>query len=531
MALPPFLSVFFMNVFNGLNGALLAYDKLNPKTQAFLCFVAGLVAALALEPVSIPFFFFLGFGFFYFTHHKAQNGKQTFFYSWLFALGFHGAGLYWISASLFIDINKYFWVLPFSLLALPCYLAFLFAACVSAIHGLKKHGAAYALLLACAILASEVLRSFLLGGFPWNLFGYIWTQTDLVIQSASLFGIFGLTLLTLLVATLLAETILRPTPRSLVAFTSVAILFSGLALWGEQQLKNEPTFVPAIQLRVVQGAIEQAERRTQAQRMAAFSRYISLSTEHAKTPPTHIIWPETAAPFFLGDDDVMRKALSRIIPKGGALLTGSPSKDIRDGDISYFNSFVVLDDKGTITGRYDKSHLVPFGEFIPLRSVIKALPVAADIIGARDFSFGTGPRTLRAPEFPPFSTMICYEAIFSKAITDESNPPQLLLHVTNDAWFGNTSGPYQHFAMARVRAIEEGLPLVRAANTGISAVVDAYGRIHKKLDLGERGVIDAPLPTTKGEKTIYSQYGFVPVFILTLLISALCTMVLLRHKK
>lgn len=526
-----------MDVLKGIKAAFHSMDTLTPKAQAFLCFVAGLIAALALEPVSIPFFFFMGFGFFYLVHDKAQTWKQAFSQSWLFALGFHVAGLYWISASLFIDIEKYFWVLPFSLLALPCYLALIFAACVSALHklkkdgGLKKSGLAYALLLACAILISEALRSFLLGGFPWNLFGYIWTQTDLILQSTSLFGIFGLTFLTLLAATLMAETLVRPAATSLLAFAGIAILFSGLALWGEQQLKNETAFVPAIHLRVVQGAIEQAERRTQAQRMAAFSRYISLSTENAEKVPTHIIWPETAAPFFLADDEVMRKALSRIIPKGGALLTGAPSKETKDGDSAYYNSFLVLDEKGTIIGRYDKSHLVPFGEFIPMRSVIKALPVAADIIGARDFSSGAGPRTLRAPEFPPFSTLICYEAIFSKAITDESDPPQLLLHVTNDAWFGHTSGPYQHFAMARVRAIEEGLPLIRAANTGISAVVDAYGRIIKKLDLGDRGVIDTPLPTARGEKTFYSQYGFVPVVFLTFLISIVSTMLLLRHKK
>ncbi len=182
-----------------------------------------------------------------------------------------------------------------------------------------------------------------------------------------------------------------------------------------------------------------------------------------------------------------------------------------------------------MNGVYDKSRLVPFGEFIPFRNILKTLPVAADVIGSSDFSRGTGARTLRAPNLPPFSTMICYEAIFADTIIDKNDPPEWLLQITNDAWFGDTSGPYQHFAMARVRAIEEGLPLIRVANSGISASVDALGRTIQFLPLNERNVLDTPLPQALPERTLFSRFGHTPVFAIALLLLPLCFFGALRN--
>lgn len=521
------LSASFMRVSRAFN----SITALKPSFAAWLCFGAGLISALALQPVSIPFFFFLGFSAFYAALQGVQSLRSAFWRAWLFSLGFHLAGLYWISASLFIDIQKYFWVLPFSLLALPSYLALLFALGAMAVHKFKRHGLAYASLLAAALFATELARNWLLTGFPWNLFGYIWTNALPLLQSVSLFGIFGLTLLTLLLATVLAELLLRPSKNAWLALASLALVFSGLSLWGTVRLEEKTSFVPDVHLRIVQGAVQQSERRTHEQRVAAFSRYVSLSTEKATIKPTHLIWPETATPYFLNEDEVIRKALARIIPKNGGLITGAPNKYVEDKELKYFNSVNVLDDAGNIIGLYNKAQLVPFGEFIPLRNILKTVPVAADIIGARDFSFGPGPRSLRAPSLPAFSPLVCYEAIFTRRVIDEADRPNFLLQVTNDAWFGNTSGPYQHYAMARVRAIEEGLPLVRAANTGISAVVDGYGRIMNELGLGEMGVLDAALPEPIKTKTFYAHTGVCTALIAGLFLILFSLLIIFRNKK
>lgn len=483
-----------------------------------LCFLAGAASAFALPPLSWVGLFFLGFGFFVHAFKKARDVFHAFSLSWFYALGYHTFGLYWISASLFTDIEKYFWVLPFALFLLPAYLALLFAAAGAIAHPLRDKDASFSIFLACSFFFSEVLRSGLMTGFPWNLFGYVWTGILPMLQSTSLFGIYGLTFLTLLAAISLSGFLEKPRTSAVALFACVWSLLAALHFWGETRLENDTGFHDDITVRLVQGAVGQAERRTHEQREDAFLRYIALSRTQTPRPPTHIIWPETATPYFLTRDEAARRALQPLIPKGGALITGAPSREERDGKTIYYNSLFALDDTGQISGLYDKVRLVPFGEFIPLREIWNALPIAADVIGGKsDFSRGTGPKVLHAPGFPSFSPMICYEAVFSGSVTPKQERPELLLQVTNDAWFGNTSGPYQHLAMAQVRAIEEGLPLLRSANTGISAAVDPYGRIVSQLGLGERNVMDAAVPLPL-PATLFSQHRHTPVFISALIL-------------
>lgn len=461
------------------------------------------MGALALAPVSVPLFFFIGFAAFIACLRGAPTRRSAFFYSWLYALGFHVAGLYWISAALFTDIARYFWALPLALLALPSYLALLFAAAATLIHGARQQPLIHALLLAPLLFASELLRGWLFTGFPWNMFGYIWTGHDSILQSTSLIGIEGLTFLTLLAGCALSLVFAKPGKASLLLIILSWAALGGLSLWGIERLQATATYYyPDIHLRLVQPAITQAQRRTHALRVAAFNKTIALSMKAAEKPVTHILWAETASPFFLAQDESARAVLRPIIPKGGALITGMPA---RTEPNVYYNSLAALDDQGAVVGVYDKAHLVPFGEFIPFRSTLKLMPLAADVISASDFYPGPGPKTVGAPGLPPFSPMICYEAIFSGRVIDAATDPTWLLQITNDAWFGTTSGPYQHLAMARVRAIEEGLPLVRVANAGISAVVDATGRITTSLKLNEEGVLDADLPMPLTEKTLFSK--------------------------
>jgi apolipoprotein N-acyltransferase len=261
----------------------------------------------------------------------------------------------------------------------------------------------------------------------------------------------------------------------------------------------------------VQPNIAQNHKWRPELREAHLQKHLSLTSGAAATDAafgtsaSYVIWPETAAPFFLGLDAVARSRIAAVTPPGGMVITGAPRatpSDKRPRRI--WNSIAALDHQGVILETYDKFHLVPFGEYVPMRSV---LPLEKITQGGLDFSAGPGPRTLHLPGLPPFSPLICYEVIFPGNVTDAEDPPQWILNVTNDGWFGLSSGPYQHFASARLRAVEEGLPLVRAANTGISAVVDPYGRVVASLGLGRTGVIDSPLPQALSGGTIYSRFG------------------------
>jgi len=221
-------------------------------------------------------------------------------------------------------------------------------------------------------------------------------------------------------------------------------------------------------------------------------------------PPTHVIWAETAVPFFLANDPVRRAFLARAVPPGGLLIVGAPrTTPAPQEPFRVWNSLEAIDGTGRIVGTYDKVHLVPFGEYVPLRVL---LPFNKLTAGRTDFSAGDGRATLALAGLPPTSPLICYEVIFPGAVARRDDRPQWLLNLTNDGWFGRSSGPYQHLAAARLRTIEEGLPLVRVANGGVSAVIDAHGRTLARLGLGEAGVVDAPLPVALAPPP-YARFG------------------------
>jgi apolipoprotein N-acyltransferase len=222
---------------------------------------------------------------------------------------------------------------------------------------------------------------------------------------------------------------------------------------------------------------------------------------------THVVWPESAAPYPLDQDGVARELIAQVVPSGGFLLTGGERFDLSGEPPRVWNTLFVLDDTGAIVARYDKRDLVPFGEFLPLRGLLSRVGLAKLTHGTIDFQAGPGRTTITLPGLPPVSPLICYEAIFSGSVVDPKARPDWLLNITNDAWFGHSSGPYQHLAMARMRAIEEGLPLVRSANSGISAVVDSWGRIEAELGLGETGVLDVALPPPLPGGTPFARTG------------------------
>jgi len=294
------------------------------------------------------------------------------------------------------------------------------------------------------------------------------------------------------------------------AVLAAALLVGVPAAAGTWRLAQaKPDAVPGVTLRLVQPSIPQTLKNDQRSELRNFQRLLGLSRPPSADQVTDVIWPEAAAPPLLERYPDVRQAMAAVTPAGGLLLTGAERAEPAEGwpPRAAWNSLDVLDASGAIIATYDKGHLVPFGEYVPLRHI---LPINKIVPSPLDFSAGPGPQTLRLPGLPPVSPLICYEAIFPGAVIDPQDRPQWLLNVTNDAWYGATSGPFQHFAIARTRAVEEGLPLVRAANNGISGVIDAYGRVKARLDLNAIGALDSPLPAA-ARPTLY-EFGRDSVF-------------------
>jgi apolipoprotein N-acyltransferase len=482
----------------------------------------GGLATFALPPAGAVPVLLLAFPGLLWLLEGVATRRSAFFTGWWFGFGHFVLGLYWISFALLTDVAKFWWMMPFAIAGLPALLAIFIGLATLGLHvvcrRLKLSGLARVLAFAMLWTVFEYLRGHILTGFPWNLIGYSWTSFLPVLQSVAVIGVYGLGLLTVAVASLPAllsdpsESVMRA--RASVAYGIALIGLIGLSGWVRlSQADTVP--VPGVMLRVVQPNIAQTLKWVPAERARNFERLLELTASPVAAgaaPVTHVIWPETAVPFFLERDAGARQAMASVTPPGGGILTGAPRvRAEANGENRFWNSLHAVDGSGAVVASYDKFHLVPFGEYMPLRGI---LPVDGIAAGATDFSSGPGPATIQVPGLPPFSPLICYEVIFPGAVKDPGNRPDWLLNVTNDAWYGKSAGPHQHFAISRVRAVEEGLPLVRSANTGISGIIDSYGRVTAYLGLGERGIVDAALP---GALPI-TPYGRIGDIILVLLL-------------
>ena len=288
-----------------------------------------------------------------------------------------------------------------------------------------------------------------------------------------------------------------------------AVIVIGLLLgYGSQRLPDDVDYIEDVNLRIVQANIQQIDKWPARNWGKNLVSYMEMSETETDQEPVHVIWPETAVIYALSDEELRRQLISRILPEaGGTVLTGFPRRERTSEGRKVYNSFIAIDEQGGIGGLYDKSHLVPFGEYIPafIRSTALSLGLDQLFSGGQDFSHGNGLSTLDLEGLPPVGVLICYEVIFPGQVVDSSNRPDWLLNITNDAWYGDSTGPYQHLLQTRVRAIEEGLPLIRSAGTGISAVIDPYGRVLNKVPLNKRAVINSELPAKIETRTIYSR--------------------------
>ncbi|GGC93143.1 apolipoprotein N-acyltransferase [Chelatococcus reniformis] len=427
---------------------------------------------------------------------------------WCFGFGFFVAGLWWLGAAFLVDNDEFAWALPLGVVGLPAGLALFTAASFVAARLLWSAGPARVLVFAAALGLGDYVRGHVLTGFPWNAFGMALGEHVLLAQFASVVGLYGLSVIAVALGAAPATTGDAAGLKAVwLPPAAAGLLLAALAAYGALRLPVGPVAtVPGVKLRIMQPNLAQDARRfSYDNREPIMRHYLALSDgpdralSSGASGVTHLIWPESAFPFILARNDEARAQIAALLPPGVILLTGAARSAPRlPGEITtrFFNALQIVADDGGITGTYDKVHLVPFGEYLPLGDVLQGLGLRQFVHVPGGFSAGSVHELLHAPGLPPVAPLICYEAIFPGAVVPAGDVrPGLLLNVTNDAWFGDTPGPYQHFSQARLRAIEEGLPLVRAANTGISAVVDPYGRMVASLPLGKEGVLDAALPS------------------------------------
>jgi apolipoprotein N-acyltransferase len=462
--------------------------------RAGIAFVAGALSALALAPVNAWPLLILTFPVLVWLVAGSVTGRYGGALSaavagWCFGFGYFLAGLYWIGYAFLVDAKTFGWLLPIAVAGLPAYLALYTALGLAAARLIWLRGGERVLALAVTLSIAEWLRGHLLSGFPWNTFGYALTQPLVLAQGASLIGVWGLTFLAIAIfaapALLADERIDTPNPWRAVILGILVI--AGIGGFGAMRLWLHSTeFVKDVRLRIMQPDLQQDDKFNYSAKEKVMERYLRLS-DRATGPQskgvadvTHLIWPESAFPFFLAREPDAMKEIADLLPEGTVLITGAiraPNVPANVRISRAYNSIYVIDHDGSILGIYDKVHLVPFGEYLPFQTLLERIGLMQLTKIHGGFIAGDRRRAMELPRAPKMLPLICYEAIFPAAAVPEGERPGWLVNLTNDAWFGMSSGPYQHFQQARMLAIMQGLPMVRAANNGISAVIDPVGRV------------------------------------------------------
>ena len=442
---------------------------------------------------------------------------------WAWGFGYLFAGLWWLGSAFLVEADTFLWALPLGVLGLPLALGLFYAAGFAVAGLLWVRGPGRIAGLAFGVAGAEWVRGHVFTGFPWNTLGMALGQNLWLMQSASLVGLYGLTVLAILVCAAPATLATGSHPRSRFGpSAAAAIVLAAMALYGAERVDPEADPVVAgVRLRLVQPNLPQDAKFRPENRQDIVDRYVELTRrppEEGGAAPTHILWPESAFPFLIQRDPAAMAQVGAGLAPGQHLITGAArAEEPLPGErLRYFNAIMAIEPGGRIVDSYDKVHLVPFGEYLPapLDAALRALGLRQFVAVPGGFSAGTlaGQRILDVPGLPPVAATICYEAIFPGAILPAGAagahpPPGLILNVTKDAWFGDTPGPRQHLAQARLRAVEEGLPLVRDANTGISAVIDAHGRVVAQLPIEQEAVLDADLPVRILGGTLYGRVG------------------------
>lgn len=494
--------------------------------------LAGIVAALAAPPIYLIFALLLSLPVLVWILDgvNAQSSSiwnrtpVAFMTGWAFGFGYFLPNLYWVSEAFLVDADVFSWMIPFVVILFPLGLGIFHGLATLVASLFWTSGLARVALLASGFTALEWVRGHIFTGFPWATLGYSAGAFEGLEQLAAYGGVYGLTFLVVFVgaapAILAGEEDEMSRGHSGRIFLLATIMVATGAAWsvGAARLGGSQTeFDDTVKVRIVQPNIAQNRKWDPKYRTQIFTSLLELS-DMATTPEvtgvkdvTHVIWPESAIPFLLEANPQAKAKIAELLPPNVTLITGAlrralPGKPGEPDDTRARNSVLVLNHEGKTVASYDKAHLVPFGEYLPFAEYLEPMGLRQMVTLPGSFVAGFGPRTIVLETAPPVSLLVCYEIIFPRAVIDRDKRPGWILNVTNDAWFGESIGPRQHFAQSRMRAIEEGIPVVRVANTGISAVIDAHGRSLKALPLGQRGVLDSALPRPI-PATFYATFG------------------------
>ena len=519
-----------MNFSGRLRTAALAIILAWGWKRAAIALFAGALSALAMAPFNAWPILFVTFPVAVWQIDGAGAGRwrgvpAAALTGWCFGLGYFVPGLYWIGYAFLVDAPTFAWLMPFAVLGLPAYLALFTAFGFGLARLFWTRDASRVLALAASLTMSEWLRGHALTGFPWNTFGYALSEPLALAQSASLIGLWGMTFLTVAIfaspATLIDGTSRGRKPW-IAPVTALALLVA-MTAFGAIRLSRQPTVMLAnTHLRIMQPNLQQDARFNYSAKADVMKKYLTLSDRASGPQSTGVrdvnvlIWPESAFPFFLTREADAMAQIADLLPKGTVLITGSVrAPDAPPGTriTRAYNSIYVIDHDGSVLSVYDKLHLVPFGEFLPFQDLMEKIGFEQLTKVQGGFIPGTRRRSMEIPSAPRALPLICYEAIFPGDVVEGNDRPGWIVNLTNDGWFGISTGPYQHLQQARMRAIEQGLPLVRAANTGISAVVDPLGRVVARLGLGLEGVLDSPLPAAIAP-TAYARTGDIPAIVI-----------------
>jgi apolipoprotein N-acyltransferase len=459
--------------------------------------VAGALTALAMPPLHWLPLAVVGLVIFVWLWDGAPTARIAGWRAWWWGVGHFIVGSYWMLEAFFVPPADFALLGPPAIVGLAMVLGVFpgLAAWASKKLALRwpQLGRRYRrlVLLAIAWTATEWLRGHVFTGYPWNPLGHVWAFATPLLQGAALVGVYGLGTLTFII-------LAAPAAGWRVALGALAAV--GAAGVAGQQVMP-PVVADGPMIRIVQPNVPQAEKWRPENRARELKRLIDLSRREGFDRLAAVVWPETAVPFIVQPESPGLPALATAAPRGGYLIAGAARAGaiVQDG---VWNSLLAITPDAEIVATFDKVHLVPFGEYIPFH---KEWPPLTGLIGRGSFEKGDAFTTIALPGLPAFSPLICYEAIFPGEVTGPGARPAWLLNVTNDAWFGTSSGPYQHLTSARLRTVEEGLPMIRAANTGVSAVIDAFGRVIASLEMEREGVIDHALPPPRAA-TLYARW-------------------------
>jgi apolipoprotein N-acyltransferase len=479
-------------------------NRLRPVSSSCLTFLLGALSGLGMPPYDFWWIFGFTFSALLFFIQKASLPRALLL-GWLFGFGYFLVALHWIGYAFFVNAGTDLWMMPFAVGGLAAFLAIYWGLAAGLTRYFAARGFEPFLLAPVFFTVAEYLRGHLFSGFAWAAPGLAVDGMGSVSQLTYIIGMEGLTFLILLWAGAIFS-LMRG--NRLLPLLVLALLPISWA-WGEWRLAQNPTqFSETIFVRIVQPNLSEDDAWRSKNARLIFDRLLALSAQPSQLAKqvTHIVWPESVVPFLIDESPTALSQVGQMLGENRILMTGAVRRSAPDPQADYFTSVLVIDGNAKVIAHYDKAHLVPGGEFLPLAWLLEPLGFRQVVSLPESFKAGKGPESLRIPGAGLVGAQVCYEATFPQETVDPLNRPDWLVNVTNDGWFGQSTGPWQHLAQFRLRVIEQGLAGVRSANTGISAILDPFGRYLVKSPLDVEAAYDGQLPLSLAPGP-YAKFG------------------------